>query len=984
MSDGPVSDGPVSDGPMSGGPVSDGPVGGGGPAGEGVYPQAWEADVVASDGRVVHLRPIRPSDAPELTDFHAKLSERTRYLRFFGPHPRMSEQELIRFTRVDQHDHVAFVAVLGDEIVAVARYIRLDHGDRDTRSAEVAFVVRDDHQGRGLGSILLEHLAAAARERGIERFEAEVLAENRQMVTVFQQAGYQVSRRYEHGELHLEFDVDPTERSLAVRDAREQRAEARSVHNLLHPRSVAVIGASTDQAKIGHAVFANLLRADFTGPVYPVNPDARSVRGVRAYPSVTDIPDEVDLAVVAVPAAGVDEVMDSCLAKGVQALLVLSAGFADAGDARTDAGDARVADAGESRAGESPGSAAQRRLVEQARAHGMRVIGPNALGVANTAPAVSLNATLATGLPPAGRVGFFCQSGALGITILDGISRLGLGLSTFVSAGNRADVSGNDLLQYWQTDPATEVVLLYLETFGNPRKFARLARRLARRTPVVAVKSGRFTGAVSGRTAVPVDETSVQALFEQAGVIRVQTVAQLFDTALLLAHQPLPSGPRVAVVGNSTALGLLVTDALRDEGLVPAGAPVDVGAEADPARFAAAVAAAARDGGNDALVAVFVPPVATPGVEYARALRDAAVHAAEAGKPVLSTFLAVEGIPAELAVPGPDGRPARGSVPSYSSPERAVAALARVLRYARWRDEPVGEYLRPPGLDRDRATELVAARLAGPAPGATELVAAHLTGPAPGATELVAAHLTGPPPGATELVAARRAGPRPGATELDDQAVSALLACYGVEVVSFRLVSAPAAAIAAAAELGHPVALKGVGRRWQTPDLVGIRLDLDSAAAVERAYAELVEVTGRPELYVQRMAPRGPSCVFEIHDDPSFGSVLSFGLSGLATDLLGDRAYQVVPLSDHDARRLVRAPRAAPLLTGWGGRPPADLAALEDLAVRLSCLAEDLPEVRSLRLDPVLAAPGGVSVTGASITLGPPPTRDDDGPRRLG
>jgi acyl-CoA synthetase (NDP forming) len=558
------------------------------------------------------------------------------------------------------------------------------------------------------------------------------------------------------------------------------------------------------------------------------------------------------------------------------------------------------------------------------------VIGPNALGVANTAAEVSLNATLAPQLPGRGRIGFFCQSGALGIAILAGIRDLGLGLSTFVSAGNRADLSGNDMLQYWQTDRETEVVLLYLETFGNPRKFARLARRLARQKPVVVVKSGRFTAAGASGDQEWVDGANVQALFEQAGVIRVQNLAQLFDTALLLAYQPLPAGPRVAVVGNSTALGVLVTDALWDEGLTPAGPPVDVGVSASPEAFADAVTRAVCAPDTDALVAVYVPPVPTSGGEYARALR-AAVSGVD--KPVVSTFLAVEGIPDELAVLGAAGQPVRGSVPSYPSPERAVAALARVLRYARWRETPVGEYVRPPGIRRERAAELVA-------------------------------------------------GWGPG--ELTDEQTTELLACYGIGVVEFRAVTSVAAARAAAEALGHPVALKGVGQRWQDPDQVGIRLDVGSPEAVERAYLELAEVTGNHEVYVQRMAAKGPSCVFEVIDDPSFGSLLSFGLSGIATELLDDRAYHVVPLSTVDARRLIGAPRAAPLLTGWGGRDPADLAALEELALRVSCLVEDLPEVHALRLDPVLAAPRSASVTSARMTLGAAPSRHDDGPRRMG
>jgi acyl-CoA synthetase (NDP forming)/GNAT superfamily N-acetyltransferase len=906
------------------------------------YPSHWEADVLASDGRIVHLRPILPTDADALVRMHESLSDRTRYFRYFGPHPRISPAELERFTVVDHRARVALICLIGDEIIAVGRYEGLpgDGGPGGTTgtpepdTAEVAFVARDDHQGRGLGSILLEHLAAAARENGLRRFEAEVLAENHTMVRVFRQAGYQVSRAFEDGVLHLEFDIDPTDQSVAVRDAREQRAEARSVHNLLHPRSVAVIGASVDPTRIGHAVFSNLLRANFSGPVFPVLPDARSVRGVRAYRSVTEIPDEVDLAVVAVPAEDIDQVMNSCRAKGVAALLVLSSGFADAG---------------------VDGTVAQRRLVTEARAHGMRVIGPNALGVANTDPDVRLNATLAPDVPGRGRVGFFAQSGALGIAILAAAKERGLGLSTFVSAGNRADVSGNDLLQYWQTDPGTDLVLLYLETFGNPRKFGRLASRLARTKPIIAVKSGRHTAPDAAIAAglAPIDDAAVKVLFEQAGVIRVDTLSELFDTALLLSHQPLPAGPRVAVVSNSTALGVLVSDALLDEGLELAAGPTDVGADATPERFAAAVRTALADDAGpapataalpvdpppaepppaDALVAVFVPPVATPGAAYARALRTAVEGVA---KPVVAVFLAAEGVPAELAVPGPDGSPARGSIPSYPSPERAAAALAKVQRYARWRAQPIGEFPSPPGIDTERARRLV-----------------------------------------TRIGAAQR-------RTLSDAEALELLACYAIPVTEYRLVDGVEAALAAALELGYPVAVKAVGDRWHhRADLVGVRLDIVTETGIRRAHAELSRLTGQDALYVQRMAPKGMSCVLEVTDDPSFGSLLSFGLSGMATELLGDRAFRAVPISDTDAAALVRSPRAAPLLTGYRGSEPVRLDALEDLVLRLGRMAEDLPELRALSLDPVLASAAGAYVTGTRVVLGPPPTRADSGPRRL-
>ena len=885
------------------------------------YPAHWEADVVASDGGVVHLRPILPTDADALVAFHDQLSVRTRYLRYFGPHPYLSPREVERFTVVDHAARVAFVAVLGDEIVAVGRYEgTLDPDGRITGPAEIAFVVRDDHQGRGLGSILLEHLAAAARERGVARFEAEVLAENNQMVRVFRDAGYQVSRAFEDGVVHLEFDVDPTERSVEVRDAREQRSEARSVHNVLHPRSVAVIGASTDPAKIGHAVLLHLLRGDFAGPVYPVHPEARAVGGVRAYRSVTDIPDDVDLAVVAVPAAGTPEVLDSCLAKGVKALVVLSAGFADAGEDPRLSEEPTPPGGGSSVTNTAP---AQRRLAADARAHGMRLVGPNALGVANTDPAVRLNATLAPDLPCPGRVGFFSQSGALGVALLATAAEARLGLSTFVSAGNRADLSGNDLLQYWQTDPATDVVLLYLESVGNPRKFARLARRLARTKPIVAVRSSGAAGAG------PVGEAGVQSLFEQSGVIRVQNVTQMFDVAQLLAHQPLPAGGRVAVVGNSTALNRLVVEALAAEGLTVAGEPVDAGTTVAPADLAAAATAAAGEDA-DALVVVFVPPVALSGDAHAHALRAAV---ADLDKPVVTTFLAAQGMLAGLTVEGPGGCPGRGSVPSYPSPERAVAALGRVTRYARWRTAPVGEYVRQAGID---------------------------------------------PQGGRELVERHGPGPLPDADQV------ALLACYGIDVLPFRKARSAADAVGAARELGFPVAVKAVDERWRhRADGAGVRLNVVTHQGARQAFTDIARLADAEEVYVQRMGPPGTSCVLALLDDPSFGSLLSFGISGMASELLGDRAYRVLPLSTVDAAELVRAPRGAPLLAGYRGAPPAHLPALEDLALRLSRLAADLPEVRALTLDPVIAGPDGVAVAGMRVVLGAPPADETRAPRRL-
>ncbi len=887
---------------------------------EAPYPRHWEADVVAADGATAHLRPITPEDADAVVDFHSRLSERTRYYRYFSPYPTIPPRDLKRFVEVDHHDAVALVVWLGEEIIAIGRYVRLAAEDGEpSPSAEVAFVVRDDHQGRGLGSILLEHLAAAAEEIGIRRFVAEVLTENRAMLRTFRQAGYDVTRAMEGSTLHLEFDVAATERSTEVSRAREQAAEARSVANVLHPRSVAVVGASADPGKLGHVVLANLLRGQFTGPVYPVNPEARSVRGVRAYPTVLDIPDDVDLAVVAVPAPEVSDVVDGCLAKGVKALVVVTSGFGETGDA---------------------GVTAQRELVTLARSRGMRVVGPSALGVVNLDPAYRLNATLAPQLPPPGRVGFFCQSGALGIQILATAAQRRLGLSTFVSAGNRADLSGNDLMQYWDTDPDTDVVLLYLESFGNPRKFARVARRLARRKPVVAVASGRHATPGLAASTSPLEDASVAAVFDQSGVIRVTSVDELFDVALLVANQPLPTGPRIGVVGNSSALGVLAADVALALGMHLAFPPVDVGAMAEPAELADAALRALQDDACDALVIVFSPPVSTDGAAHADALAEAVTGA---DKPVTTTFLASAGVPEHLVVPsapeaGGADVPARGSVPSYPSPERAVAALARVVRYTQWLARPVGDFVVPPGCDVGAARALVDGW-----------------------------------------------GPAETATVLDDEQTDALLRAVGIHVAPFRRAHSAQEAADAAAELDGPVVMKTVVRSWRhRSDLAGVRTGLTDAEAVRTAYQQLTHLSGSSEVAVQAQVPPGLPVVVELRDDPSFGSLVSFGLAGVVTELLGDRAYCATPLSTMDAHTLVRAPRAAPLLDGYRGSRPMDLAALEDLLLRIGQLADHVPELRSLALDPILVAERGAYPTSMRAVLGPPPGPRDAGPRRLG
>ena len=880
-------------------------------------PAHWEADIIAADGGTVHLRPICPEDAEGLVGLMDRSSDQTRYYRFFGPMKRLSDKDLHRFTHVDHDARVAFVLVLGDQVIGVGRYDRYPGTD----DAEVAFLVEDAHQGRGLGSVLLEHLAAAARERGIQNFVAEVLAQNNRMVRVFLDAGYTPTRSYEEGVVHLTFPIAPTETALQVAYEREQRSESRSIARLLTPSSVAVVGASNDEGKLGNAVLRHLLDHGFEGPVYPVNPGTRHVRGVPAYAGIEDVPDDVDLAVLAVPADEVADVVEACRRKRVHGLVVISGGFGESGP---------------------EGRVRERELVAAARASGMRVVGPNCLGIVNTDPAVRLNASLAPRVPGRGRVGFFAQSGALGSALLGQARNRNIGLSSFVSAGNRADVSGNDLLQYWATDPGTEVVLLHLESFGNPRKFARLARRVGRTKPVVAVKSGRHVRMTEGLagTSVAVPEESVAALFASAGVIRVETLAQLFDVGTLLAHQPLPAGDRVAVVGNSTAMGWLVSDAVLEQGMRLAHeAPTDIGAGGSAEEFRTALQGAVGDEGVDAVVAVFLPPVSRGSAEFGRALREVAVGA---DKPIVATFLSTEGIPAELVLPGEDGTPARGSVPSFSTPERAVIALAKVSQYAAWRRRPVGQLPELGDVDEQAARDVVVSALAA----------------------------------------------APGGRALTDEELIALLAAYGIPLLGTRTVTDAEVAVAAAEEVGYPVVLKSTAP-WlrHRSDLGGVRLDLTDAEAVRAAFAAIP--SGDPVI-VQEMAAPGVATVVEIVDDPSFGALVSFGLGGVATDLLGDRAYRTLPLTDLDAAELVRAPRAWPLLNGYRGSEPVDVPALEDLLLRVARLADDLPEVLRLTLEPVIVGPpnpwhGGRSlvVAGAAARVGPPTGRVDPGPRRM-
>ncbi|MGG5258880.1 GNAT family N-acetyltransferase [Phycicoccus avicenniae] len=878
------------------------------------YPTSWEADVVLRDGTVASVRPIRPDDGDALQRFHNAQSDESIYLRFFAPLRRLSAADVQRFTHVDYVDRVALVVTMREEIIGVGRFDRLD-----PRSAEVAFNISDHYQGKGIGSVLLEHLAAIARDLGIARFTAEVLPQNRKMLAVFSDAGYEVTRRVEDGVVEVGFDIEPTDRSRAVEMSREHRAEAQSLRSLLTPSTIAVVGASRRTDTFGGQLLDRLLESKFAGRVVPVNPHVKKLRRLTCYPTVSSVPGTVDLAIVAVPAPAVLEVVDECAEAGVKALLVVSAGFAEES---------------------AEGAALQLELVRRARGAGMRVIGPNSFGLINNDPAVRLNATLAPTLPPPGRLGLFAQSGALGIAVLASAARRNLGISTFGSAGNRADVSGNDFMQYWIDDEATDAVGLYLESMGNPRKFSRIARKLALIKPVIVVKSGvsRF-GVPPGHT---VRETKARpavfkAMLKQAGVIRVENVHQLFDVAQLVVHQPLPAGDRVAIVGNSAALGALTGDACSSWGLTVAHGPVSLPSEASAEDFRAALDRAFEDPGVDSVVSCFIPPLATGDEQVAAAVREAA---AASEKPCVATFLGLRGVDdGHSSLKGTGGE--TRAIPVYAMPEDAVRALASATRYGQWRSRDQGTPVAPVGINRRIAEDVVGTVLS----------------------------------------------VSPAGRRLTHDEATALLAAYGVDVWGQHEVDTVEDAVAAADRLGYPVVLKSVAPmvRHQGGS-GGVRVDLVNEQEVRSAWASLSERLAplqADRFVVQKMASQGVACVVTSDEDPLFGPVLSFSIAGLPTELLDDVAYRIPPLTDVTVSELISSVKAAPVLHGYRGQTPVHRAALADLIARISVLADDMPEIASLVLNPVNAHPGGIEVLGAEITLAPAPRRIDPGRRSL-
>jgi acetyl coenzyme A synthetase (ADP forming)-like protein len=863
-------------------------------------------DVVLRDGSTLRFRPPTAADTDALIAFFRELSPESRYLRFHGT-AGVDDHTVAGAVASDWETRGSLLGELADadgvlRPVGLATYVQL----HDPRRAEAAFAVADRLQGRGVGTRLLERLAAHASAAGIEEFVAEVLPQNMPMLRVFDDAGFEVARRLQDGVVEVVLHIEPATRAVVSRrDERDHIAVAASLRPFFEAGSVAVVGASPRRGTIGGELFRNILTGDFTGAAYPVNRTGAPVGGVPGYAGVGAIPDTVDLAVVCVPGAQVLDAARDALAAGVKALCVISAGFAETG---------------------VEGAARQEELLALVRAHGARLIGPNCLGIASSA--VRLNATFARRAAPPGRIAFSSQSGALGLALLEEADARGLGLSSFVSIGNKADVSSNDLLEYWEEDDETDVVLLYLESFGNPRKFARIAGRLARTKPILAMRSGTSgagaRAAGSHTAALAGSDAAVDALFWQAGVLRARTLEELLDAAVLFSSQPLPRGNRVAVLTNAGGLGILCADACDAAGLtlpalgpdtvqrlaelVPAEAstanPVDILGSATAATYEAALPILLADPGIDSVIVLFVPPVVATAADVADAVARAA---AGASKPVVPVIMSADGSP----------------VGSFTYPESAARALGLAARRAAWLRRPASEPPQHDGVDRAAAVDLVERAL----------------------------------DGAEDVW-------------LDPQDTRALLSAYGLPLVAERYAADPAAAAAVAAEIGYPVDVKTAEPGAHITESGGVQVVLRAAYAVRRAADRI----GGPVI-VQQFVTGGVELLAGAMQDSMFGPLVAFGPGGVYAELIGSTRVALAPLGEIDVEELLASGKAGKLVEGWRGAPAADRAALGDLLHRLGRLVDDVPAIAELDLNPVIARSDGCVAVDARVHLRKPAER---------
>jgi acetyl coenzyme A synthetase (ADP forming)-like protein len=884
------------------------------------YPADWELNVALRDGTTIRIRPILPDDADGLQGMMSRMSRKTVYHRFFQAKERLEPEELEAFTRLDYQDRMALIALRQDQIIGVGRYWRdLDNPEL----ADVAFAVIDAEQGKGIASRLVRYLTSYARRAGINAFRATVLADNHVMIRVFRNAGYPMRREPDDGLYKVEFPTTDTPGLDKADEIDEQRAIAASLIPVFYPNGIAVIGASREPLSIGGRLFTNLINGDYTGPVFPVNPKADVVRSVKAYPSILDVPDRVDLAFIVVPSRFVNSVVRECVEKGVRGLVVISAGFSETGE---------------------EGTRLEGELMQIVRDAGMRMVGPNCMGLINMDSAVSMNGQFGPLSPPAGNVAMSSQSGALGIAILDYATELNIGISTFISIGNQPDVSGDDLLLYWESDPSTDVILLYMESFGNPRRFARAARRIAKKKPIVAVKSGRTAAgarAASSHTGSLASlDVAVDTLFRQAGVIRTDTLTELFDVTSLVANQPLPKGKRVGILTNAGGPGILAVDALEANGLevvefsdelkerlrgflaadASVGNPVDMIASAGAKEYAACIGALLTSDEIDALMTIFIPAAPEGAEEMATAIRDAAFeHHRE--KTFLTVYMSSGGAP-RLFSSG------EKRIPTYPFPEQAAFALSRAVEYHEWREKDEGAIVAMDGINAAAAHTVVGGALQ-----------------------------------------------RQGAGWLDPDEVEAVLGAYGLAMPKSVVAASVDQAVTAADAMAGPVVLKVISESaLHKSDVGGVVLNIEGAAAIREGYAAVTSAVPDPQgVLIQEYVEGGHEVLIGMTEDPNFGPLIVFGLGGVFVELIGDVAFRIHPLTDLDAVEMIGEVKSAQLLAGYRGGAAGDVAAVQDALLRISALVADLPEIAEMDLNPVkVAEPGnGLSVVDARIKVRP-------------
>ncbi len=887
----------------------------------GVYPSELETEVATRDGSLVHVRPVRPGDADRLLEFLQSLPQEDRRLRFFSLGNDLARTAQAE-TDVDYVKSLGLLATVGADERVVGHALYAPYGDR---RAEVAFAIASDFQGRGLGTLLLGQLAEAAARNGIDTFEAIVMSENTRMLELLRESGFPIQTRYEWGTVNVTFPTSLTPEALARFDQRDEIASASAVRRVLYPRSIAVVGASRKPASVGGAVVRNLVNGAFRGSIYPVNPSAGDIQSLTTYPTVGDIPGQVDLAVIALPASKVIDAAQQCGQKGVRALIVLTAGFNEVGAA---------------------GMQMQAELERVCCDYDMRLIGPNCIGVINTDPAVQMNATFGPLMPRTGHIGIATQSGAIGLAAIDFTAARGLGFSSVISMGNKADLSGNDLLGYWHTDPRTDVILMYLESFGDPRKFARLARTIGRTKPIVVLKSGRSSvgaRATASHTGalLAVSDVTVDALFRQAGVVRTDTLDEMLDVADLLVQQPLPKGRRVAILTNAGGPAVMCADTCEAQGLevatltdatqaqlreiLPLEAsvanPVDMLAAATGAQYREAVRIIAEDPNIDALIAIFLPPLATQPEEVAQALTSALTQLDGVTKPILGVFMLSGTLP---NLEASDGR----WIPGYRTPEPAAVALTHAVRYAAWRAAPEEATPALSDIRRDEAGLFLADRV------------------------------------------------RNGGGWLGPDDVRHLLTLYGVPVVEQRIAGTLDEVAAAAAEMGGPLALKVVAPGvLHKSDVGGVQLHLTGPREVRRAAAAMAQTVrqataSEPTGFVlQQMARPGVEMLVGVVNDRQFGPTIACGAGGTLVELVKDVSVRLTPLRRSDAHTMLRELRSFPLLNGYRGAEPADTAALEDVLVRIAALADDHPSIAEMDCNPVIVSAAGAVVVDARVRL---------------